>query len=166
MSGRSVRPLGLLVILVLTGLFAWGCTPGDGQTTTTVAAPGILPPPPGENGRGLLDTTIVPTESTPKEFTEAVAQGRPVVILFYIPGGTDDQKVLDSVRALQPSFAEYVFLLYDHKSAGAYGDLSMLLAVDYPPQLVLVDSTGTIREIWNGYVDEGTINQGLVNLGG
>ena len=46
-----------------------------------------------------------------------------------------------------------------------YGDLSTLLKVQYPPKVVLVDGTGTIQEIWNGYVDEGSLNQSLVNLG-
>ncbi len=40
-----------------------------------------------------------------------------------------------------------------------------LLEVGYPPELVLVDGLGIPREIWNGYVDEGTLNQSLVNLG-
>jgi hypothetical protein len=40
-----------------------------------------------------------------------------------------------------------------------------LLKVDYPPAVLLVDSTGTVDSVWNGFVDVGTLNQSLVNLG-
>jgi len=46
-----------------------------------------------------------------------------------------------------------------------YGDLSTLLGVTYPPELILIDRAGIIRQVWNGFVDEGSLNQSLVNLG-
>jgi len=88
-----------------------------------------------------------------------------VVLLFYVPGSTDDVQVMDSLSILQPEFDQYVFLLYDYSKPAAYGDLSTLLNVNYPPELVMVDGLGIVRRIWNGFVDEGTINQDLVNLG-
>jgi hypothetical protein len=113
----------------------------------------------------VLGKPLPISESTPDEYRQAVEQGKPVVLLFYVPGSVDDVQVLDSLTALQPDFDQYVFLLYDYSMPNEYGDLSTLLNVNYPPELVLVDALGIPREIWNGYVDEGTLNQSLVNLG-
>lgn len=171
MPGRERCVTAILVAVVLLALLAWGCA-GGGQSTSTSS--GILdtttlvPPGNGSAGGGsqLLLTQLKTTEDTPTAYVDAVAQGRPIVLLFYVAGGADDMQVLESLTRLQPAFEDYVFLIYDYKMATEYGDLSTLLRVSYPPELVLVDDTGTIREIWNGYVDEGTINQSLVNLGG
>jgi hypothetical protein len=86
-------------------------------------------------------------------------------VLFYVPGNADDKSVLDTVNRLKSSFAQYAFLIYDYKNPNSYGTLAQLLKVDYPPYLVLTDATGHLRRIFKGYVDEGTLNQELVNLG-
>ena len=65
---------------------------------------------------------------------------------------------------LQPDYPDFLFLIYDYKNAASYGDLSNLLEVGYPPELILVGGDGYVTDIWNGYVDEGTINQGLADL--
>ena len=113
----------------------------------------------------LLLTKLAVTKDTPEEYVAAVGQARPVAMLFYVPGNVDDAKVLETFKAVQADFPEYTFLTYDYKTPSAYGDLSMLLKVNYPPEIVLVDRGGTVRNIWNGYVDEGTLKQCLINLG-
>ncbi|MFH0917453.1 MAG: hypothetical protein V1912_13545 [bacterium] len=167
MSGRSTL-LAVLIVLLLAATLSLGCGGGDEVITTssTIAVTPTLPPG-GSTGtvNDLLFTSLTTTEDTPREYVEAVEQGRPVVLLFYVTGSADDASVLESLTRLQSAFGDYVFLLYDYKTPSVYGDLSTLLKVSYPPELVLVDGTGTIQEIWNGYVDEGTLNQSLVNLG-
>jgi len=90
---------------------------------------------------------------------------KPIVLLFYVPGNADDSSVLETLNRLKSSFDGYAFLVYDYKVPEAYGDVSTLLQVGYPPELILIDKAGVIVRIWNGYVDEGTLNQGLVDLG-
>lgn len=166
MFRRSIQPATLLTILVLVVVFAWGCGSGGDELTTTTGGVVTTSPSPGTTtANGLIGNQLKTSDSTPKEYVDAIAQAHPVVILFYVTAGADDAKVLASITALQPQFANYVFLLYDYKTPDSYGDLSTLLKVDYPPELVLVDSGGYVREIWNGYVDQGTLNQSLVNLG-
>jgi hypothetical protein len=87
------------------------------------------------------------------------------VLLLYVPGGTDDVAVIESLDRLKPSFGRYRFLEYDYSIPEWYGDLPTLLGVTYPPEMILIDSSGIIRTVWNGSVDEGSLNQGLVNLG-
>jgi hypothetical protein len=165
MSRRSRQPAALLSILILVAVFAWGCGSGGGDTTTTTAGVVTPTPSPGVTAaNSVIGTKLKTTDSTPKEYVDAIAQAQPVVIVFYVTVGADDTKVLESINALQPQFPDYVFLLYDYKTPDIYGDLSTLLKVSYPPELVLVDSGGYVREVWNGYVDQGTINQSLVNL--
>lgn len=158
----------VLLLLVWTAVIVAGCS-GEEETTTSSTKKAVATTvKAGESvssAEEVLGKPLEISDSTPTEYVEAVEQGRPVVLLFYVPGSTDDIQVLDSLTALQADFDSYVFLLYDYSNPSAYGDLSTLLQVDYPPELVLVDGLGVPREIWNGYVDEGTINQGLVNLG-
>jgi hypothetical protein len=166
-SERSRYPAALLIVLLILAVVAWGCGDAEEATTstegtvpttvTTVATPG--------GTQALIGTQPRTTPNTPVEYTDAVEQGRPVVILFYVPAGVDDQRVLESISLLQGSFPDYTFLLYDFSVPGPYGDLPTLLQVDYPPAVILVDDTGTIDAAWNGFVDEGTLNQELVNLG-
>ena len=167
MSRRSRQLAALLTILTLVAVFAWGCGSGGSQTTTTTAAGVVTTAPASASttpANSIIGKKIKTTDSSPKAYLDAVAQGHPVAILFYGTSGADDAKVLASVTSLQPQFPNYVFLLYDYKTPDSYGDLSTLLKVNYPPELVLVDGTGVVKQIWNGYVDQGTINQSLVNL--
>jgi hypothetical protein len=177
MSGRNRQ--WALVLLVVIGLAAFlgGCggiggggakSPDDGsatgksvvKTTRTTAAQSV-----GSAVESLLLTKLATTEDTPEEYVSAIGQARPVAILFYVPGNVDDAKVLEAFKAVQADFPDITFLAYDFKSPQSYGDLSMLLQVNYPPELVLVDREGTVRNIWNGYVDEGSLKQCLINLG-
>jgi len=168
MFRRSSHLMTVLIVFVVAGALSWGCGGGQADTTSSsVVVTSTLPPAGGSTGNAndLVDTQLKPTLDSPSEYRDAFDQGRPVVILFYVTGNADDASVLESVTQLQPAFKDYVFLLYDYKTPSVYGDLSTLLNVSYPPELVLVDGTGTIKEIWNGYIDEGTLNQGLVNIG-
>lgn len=164
MSGRRRQFAGLLLVIAVAMLVAACGSGGSTDTTNTATSTTRLPVVTTETG-GLIGTHIEATDSTPREYVDAIQSGKPVVILFYVPGAADDSKVLEAVSALQGSYGDYVFLLYDYKRPDAYGDLSTLLKVSYPPELVFVDRTGTVKTVLNGYVDEGTINQALVNLG-
>lgn len=167
MFERSKQSAAVLILLLAVVLLVGGCGSGSDETTTTVSGvtPTVPTNPSAGGGSDLLGTQLKTTADTPAEYVEAMNQAQPVILLFYVPGGVDDLKVLQNLSALQPQFPNYRFLIYDYSIPDAYGDLSSLLAVNYPPELVLVDGTGTIREIWNGFVDEGTLNQSLVNLG-
>jgi len=172
MAERSRHPVALalvLTVLLLVAFAAVGCgsdSQGDTPISSEPAPVQTVPAtaPSGEHTEALVGTQLITTPRTPTEYVEAVQNMQPVVILFYVPAGVDDQKVLTAINDLQFDFPDYVFLIYDFADPQAYGDLSTLLKVDYPPAVILVDQTGTIDAAWNGYVDEGTLNQELVNL--
>ncbi len=165
MSRPSRKQVGFLLLVMSVALFVAGCGSGGEDETTTTGLPVVttVPPASGSDGSDLIDRPVAVTDDTPADFVEAYGS-KPLVVLFYVPGGTDDVSVFESLYRLIPSFGNYVFLMYDYKVPDAYGDLSSLLAVEYPPQIVLIDREGLVREVWNGYVDEGTLNQSLVNL--
>lgn len=170
-TGRGLW-LRSVVVLLAVGLLAAsvGCGGENGKTTsttrkaasasrtTTVTA--AIPV-----AERLVGTVLRPTEDTPPDYTAAVGEGRPVVVVFYVPGNADDSKVLAALENLRAEFDDYAFLLYDWNKPESYGDLSTLLEVDYPPQTILIDRQGVIQRIWNGYVDEGTLRQCLTNIG-
>ena len=164
MSGRS-RQLIVVLLLATLALLTIGCFGGGGSTQTTAIGT-LVTSSGGSVGTGTLSDQEVLTiiDGLPAEFTAAF-QKRPIVVLFYVPGNADDKSVLDSLNRLKSSFAQYTFLLYDYKKPDSYGTLAQLLKVDYPPFLVLTDAAGHARKIFKGYVDEGTLNQELVNLG-
>ncbi len=171
MTGRSLRwrSVVVLLVLVLLAVVAACGNEADKTTSTTRKVSGTTrTTATSEAGRAaerLVGTALAVSEETPSEYVDAVGQGRPVVLVFYVAGNADDTKVLEALDRLRAEFVDYAFLAYDWKSPETYGDLSVLLQVDYPPQTVLVDRKGVIQRIWNGYVDEGTLRQCLVNLG-
>ncbi|MBN1321882.1 MAG: hypothetical protein JXA87_13715 [Thermoleophilia bacterium] len=159
--------MGVLLLVLFAALLACGCGGGGDEATTTSRAGVTTTAPPdnsGAPGQELVGTSVASTRDTPAEFTDVYAQ-TPIVLLFYVPGNADDRSVLESLNRLKSSFSGYTFLVYDYKLPEAYGDLSTLLKIGYPPELILIDKAGVIRKIWNGYVDEGSLNQGLVDLG-
>jgi|WetSurMetagenome_2_1015567.scaffolds.fasta_scaffold25109_2 hypothetical protein len=167
MFSRSVQWTSVLLLVLCVALMTGGCFGGGGsdgtdQTTDTLpGGTGTLPP----LGTGIaVGTLLQATEDDPADFVSALAN-RPIVVLFYIAGNADDTKVLDTVNKLRTSFNSYSFLLYDYKDPEAYGTLAQEFQVDYTPYLALVDSTGTLQYKYVGFVDEGTLNQSLVNLG-
>jgi hypothetical protein len=163
---RSRQLSALLLLMALSLVFASGCGGGEEATTTTSlggSTPTSAPSNPSQ-GDSHIGEGVNLTDVLPAEFREAYGN-RPILVLFYVPGGVDDESVLQSVQALRNSFSDYLFLLYDYSMPEAYGDLSTVLNVDYQPQVTLIDRLGLRREVWSGYVDKGTLNQSLVNLG-
>ena len=177
MCRRSRQQSWVLLLVLVVGLLATACggggeeepppttaatvAPGGGGGGAEVAAEVQIGPPDGEP---VADVYIPTTEDTPSEFVNALTKGSPVVLLFYVTGGADDAAVMESLERLEPSFSRFEFFRYDYSLPDKYGDLSTLLEVTYPPELILIDRSGIIRQRWTGYVDEGSLNQGLVNL--
>jgi hypothetical protein len=178
MRGRSRHKLWVLLLVLVVALLEAGCFGGGEETPSTVATVPASVPSGAGSASGLDDVQIVPpdgepvaadciftTDDTPQDFVAALTQSHPIVLLFYVSGGTDDAAVMESLDRLSPSFTGYVFLQYDFSRPDDYGDLSTLLGVTYPPELALIDRSGIIRKVWNGYVDDASLNQSLVNLG-
>jgi hypothetical protein len=165
MFGRSRQQFVVALLVLVALIVVWGCGGGD-KTTTSSSKPSATTQRTVANtgASDLVGVQIAPTRDSPAEYSESY-QTRPIVLLFYVPGNADDISVLDSLDRLKSAFPKYLFLVYDYKTPEAYGDLSTLFQVDYPPELILIDKAGVIQDIWNGYVDEGTLNQSLVNLG-
>jgi hypothetical protein len=181
MSGRCRQQAVFLLLVLMVALLACSCFGGGGGATTTIEGAVTTTPIVGVGGASVenlvgrqilgpdqqpvVDEVIRTTDDTPTEVVEALTQGKPIVLLFYVAGGADDVSVLKSLDRLKTSFSGYEFLEYDYKAPDAYGDLSTILEVGYPPELILIDTTGVIKDVWNGYVDDGTLNQRLANLG-
>lgn len=169
---RSIRSRQRFIVagVVALGLTlaVAGCGGGAGTTTTAVTAPPSAGPAttvaPGVARNPLIGQPLTSTENTPAEVTDALSQHRPLVILFYVPGGADDGAVLDEIKALQSKYRDVTFILYDFKDPNSYGDLGILLRVDYPPQSVFVDTQGLVFDVRTGFVDAGTLNQQVVNI--
>jgi peptidoglycan/xylan/chitin deacetylase (PgdA/CDA1 family) len=109
-------------------------------------------------------------DGKPRQYVDALSR-RPIVLVFYAPGGVDDEKVLSAARELQTAFSGYTFLMYDYRVPAAYGDLTKELKAAYNvdfgylPVTLLIRRDGTAATKWSGYVDKGTLNQALINLG-
>lgn len=150
----SVLFLSLFVVVLTSGCIFGGDTETTKPPATTSAT----------GGTGTTNAPLGTGEDLPDAWTQAF-KARPVVVFFYVPGSADDTSVLDALNRLRTSFDRYEFLTYDYKEPAAYGGLAQLLGVKSVPCLKLVDGAGKLRTTFSGYVDEGTLNQALVNLG-
>jgi thioredoxin-like negative regulator of GroEL len=144
------------VVALTSGCIFGGDDGKTTRTTKTTAATG--------GGTGTTAAPLGTADDLPDAWTKAF-QTRPIVVFFYVPGSADDASVLDALNRLRTSFDRYEFLIYDYKDPEAYGGLVQLLGVKSVPCLKLVDGAGILRQTFSGYVDEGTLNQALVNLG-
>lgn len=162
-----LAPKLLVVMLLVSALAVMGCGGGEEETATTVST---VAPADQENSadsaeeQSIEGQEVVPGEDTPEEIKSALERNRPLVVMFYVVGGTDDGLVQDAVDNLEVKFPDIAFARYDYRNPEEYGDLASLLKVDYTPAVVLVDATGHVHEAFSGYVDEGSLNQGLTNL--
>jgi hypothetical protein len=159
MFARSVYWTSVLFLCLCLLLLTSGCLFGGDDSTTT--APPVTTP---VGGTGTTEKPLGSTDDLPDAWTQAF-ETRPIVVFFYVPGSADDASVLATVNRLRTSFDRYLFLTYDYKDPDAYGGLAQLLNVASVPFLALVDESGVLRKSFSGYVDEGTLNQALVNLG-
>jgi len=158
--------MGALVLMLAVAIAGCGGG-GDEATTTTVQVPpsgADTTVAPGGSFDDLIGQPLVTTSETPAEITDAISQHLPIVILFYVPGGTDDSAVLDELKALQTEYPDVTFALYEYSDPASYGDLGVLIKVDYLPQTVFIDTRGIIYDIQTGYIDQGTLNQQVVNI--
>ena len=162
---RLVRALPVLALLVVLGVVACG---GEETAPTSVSTSATLPASVSSPSTTSMATTstLGPglVDGLPRDYVQDLGI-RPIVVLFYVPGGLVDEQVLSTVTELRNSFRGYAFLLYDYSVPSVYGDLAMDLAISYQPGIVLIDRHGAVEESWTGYVDKATLNQLLVNLG-
>src|SRR5660397_164419 len=107
---------------------------------------------------------IIPGDDTPGEIRSALERNRPLLVFFYVPGGTDDGLVEDAVDDLEVKFADIFFARYDYRRPQLYGDLAELVGVEYAPTVVMIDAGGYVSKAFSGYVDEGSLNQVLTNI--
>ncbi len=158
----------ILLTLVAGALAASGCGGGaEAQETTTTLAAAAAPADPVAEvipHEELVGSYLELNEETPLEVQEAVEQGQPMVILFYVNGGEDDTRVRESVDAVAGDYPEIRFLSYDFKDPDSYGNLARKLRVDYPPQLMFINEEGLINKVISGYVDQGTLFQSVANI--
>ena len=165
MFSRSAQWTSVLILVVCVALLVGGCFGGGGDSDTTTQTTGTVPTGSVGTGDGPGEGSVLEaTADDPADFANALGS-RPIVILFYIPGNADDTKVLDTVNKLRTAFNSYTFLLYDYKNPEAYGALAQELKVEYTPYVALIDATGVLQKVFVGFVDEGSLNQTLVNLG-
>jgi len=170
MMRRIFRLSAVLLCIGLATFILAGCFGASDDSTDTSTTPATAPSLGATVSTIAVATTAVSGlvdkdgRSLPSLFVNALGQ-RPILVLFYVPGQVDDEKVLSAARDLQSSFGGYTFLMYDYRVPSAYGDLSNYLSVNYPPEIHLIDRHGNEQWSWSGYVDKASLNQSLVNLG-
>lgn len=165
----AVLKVSLLAASIAAALLFAGC--GGGDTTTEETSTTLAPPPittvttvPGKAFAELVGTELVAGDETPEDVRSGLEQHIPMVVAFFVTGGTDDTVVLQELDKLAVQFSDVDFYKFDYKIPAVYGDLAMQLQIDYPPQVAFIDSNGIIRGVTSGYADEGTLNQHVANI--
>ena len=154
-----------LVLLVgaLAVLLSAGCSDEPATTTTAAVAPTTTAATTPVADAPRL-TQLVAEEETPLEVAQALTTQTALVILVYVPGGTDDELVKASLDALAPRYKDVSFVSYDFSRPESLGDLSTQLGSHYPPFAAFVDAQGIVQYFTTGYADEAVFNQYVVNI--
>lgn len=165
---RSHKLLAAVLMIALAVFLFAGCG-GGGEDTA--------PPPkaekkssnkqvvlePSDMPENLVGQAIVPTKDSPEDFVRAIDEKRPIVVTFYMPAPTDDSDVRSSVMSLEGRYRGQVdFFNYLYSDAQGYKDLVTLLNVNSTPTVVIINRQGAVQRAWTGYVDEPSIEQGIV----
>jgi hypothetical protein len=163
--GRTCRIAAVLVCMGLLTSALTGCFGSSEDVVTTVSS--AMPATEATSTTVFsptIDSASTLVDGRPSQYVNAIGN-RPIVVLFYEPGGVEDEKVLTALRTLTTSFSSYTVLMYDYRVPAAYGDLPQDMQIGYLPYMVLIDRHGDTRAVWQGYVDKDTLNQSLLNLG-
>ncbi|MHB0914302.1 MAG: hypothetical protein ACYC5A_00020 [Thermoleophilia bacterium] len=165
---RTHKLLAAVLIMALAVFLFAGCG-GDEEETA--------PPPKAEKKssnkevtleasempESLVGQAVVPTKDSPEDFVQAIDDKQPIVVTFYMPAPFDDSEVRSSVMTLEGRYRGQVeFFSYLYSDAQSYKDLVTLLSVDSTPTVVIINRQGTIQRAWTGFVDEPSIEQGIV----
>lgn len=111
----------------------------------------------------LIGQTVTPTDLTPNDVKRALTSKRPVVILFYMSGPSDDNQVRSYVTSMESRFKGQVdFFTFLSSDAAKYGDLANLLQLNSTPTVVCINKQGQVVRAWTGYVDSDSLEQGVV----
>jgi len=143
-------------------LMSAGCSDEPATTTTAAAPPTVTTTTPVGDAPRL--TQLLAEEGTPLEVAQALNTQKPLVILVYVPGGTDDELVKASLGTLAPRYKDVSFVSYNFDDPESLGDLTTQLGSHYPPFAAFVDSHGIVQYFITGYADEAVFNQYVVNI--
>ena len=165
---RFLRISATMLLLAVVAVVFSACGGSDQQsaapaapsaTSTSKAAISANKP------ESLIGTVISPTDESPKDFRSSLASNRPVVVLFYMTGTTDDNQVRSSIQSLQNRYKGNVdFYVYLYTDAEGYGDLASLLKVDSPPSVIMINKHRQVQRAWSGFVDEKSLEQGVSEI--
>src|SRR5680860_1061652 len=87
---------------------------GAGETSTT-ASTGPTTDSTVVEKEEIEGKEIIPGDDTAGEIRSALERNRPLLVFFYVPGGTDDGLVEDAVDDLEVKFADIFFAWYDYR---------------------------------------------------
>jgi len=105
MSQRCCRTAIVALVFTLAAALLLACSGAD--TVTTTFNPGVTASSSPTTSLFEVSTTVAPgaglIDGLPAEYVAAYGQ-RPIVILFYVPGGVEDEQVLRTAQTLSNSF--------------------------------------------------------------
>lgn len=105
-------------------------------------------------------------KTTPLFFKEALDKKQPLLVFFYKEGDTISDRVKKHVSEIadSPLYSNVIFLALNIEKPEHIFGLLEPLGVTYAPFIAILDSTGTIRYEFAGYVDKETVEQALYNV--
>lgn len=142
---------------------------GDPNAAGGVTAPLTNAQPestPGANDISSADaavgSTVKVSALTPKAFKKAHCAD-PIMVVYYQPGATVDEKLLDEANAAAATVKDIEVLTYTPKDVKSAGDLPAKLGLFSTPGLATVGRDGKIENFWTTYVDRALIQLSLRN---
>jgi hypothetical protein len=162
---RAFLIIAALILVVGAALF--GSVIAVRVFAATGAAPAAALPTPASYNTvssygttGYAPLTLTPTAETPAFITSRLQEQRPIVLLVYCEGASDDMDMLDyfdDVRALYG--ADSSFMSFEARQTTELGDTLQQLRVSNPPVLAVIRGSGEVAELYTGWIGRKVMEQ-------
>ncbi|MHB8857967.1 MAG: thioredoxin domain-containing protein [Thermoleophilia bacterium] len=158
-----IAATALTLVLVVFLLSACGGDETAAPTAQTVTKTAKSASSTTGKSEDLVGQVVTPGNLTPDKFKASLSSRRPIVVLFYMNGPSDDTQVRSSVQSLENKYRSQAdFYDYVYSDGQTFGDLAMILKVSTTPAVITINKQSQVQRAWSGYVDAKSIEQGIV----
>ncbi|MCL4474425.1 MAG: hypothetical protein M1539_06575 [Actinobacteria bacterium] len=158
-----IAATALILALVAFLLSACGGDEAAAPTAQTVTKTAKSASSATGKSEDLVGQVVTPGNLTPDKFKASLSSRRPIVVLFYMNGPSDDTQVRSSVQSLESKYRSQAdFYEYVYSDGQTFGDLAMILKVSTTPAVITINKQSKVQRAWSGYVDAKSIEQGIV----
>lgn len=157
------RPARLVLVALLLVVVGLGAGFGVGQATSPANTVAPAPGQPGATAAARAGLAARRPPSLPAPVARALAERRPIVLLFVQPGGADDDATAAAVRDLSRGRNQLGVFVDRVDHLGRYRPIVSGMQITQVPAVVIVGRDRRARLV-EGFVDEASLRQHVADV--